>query len=189
MHKQKTNLMTARDQSPLLQNQRQDRLLRPCRKINKGKDIMKKNKLLVVADIAHTRIFKIEMDSLRLIEEFHNPEAISVKDAKRKTVSGLTKMGGNMSGALEKRDSIKEVSRERFCETIAKHLKQHAVSLDLNLDNTRISLLADSKMLGELRKHLDHALADHVVFELPKDVAGYPLPRLEEYARLKGIIE
>ena len=145
---------------------------------------MIKSKLLIVTDTVQARILRIHRDSLELLIRIENSELIHVDDAKRKTVSGLTVTGSVPGGAWERRNTLKDTARKLFCIQILNELK----AFTNESGDSSISIIADPKMLGELRKHLNVDQSSHVISEFPKDVAGFPLQRLEEFARSKEII-
>jgi len=58
----------------------------------------------------------------------------------------------------------------------AEWLNRRALSGDIE----QLTVIADPKTLGEMRRHYHKELQDRIVAELPKDLSGEPIPALEK---------
>jgi protein required for attachment to host cells len=69
-----------------------------------------------------------------------------------------------------------DIEREQFCKKLTQELKriQHQEYFE------RLLILAESKMLGKVREHLDHHLFGNVV-EVSKNVTNMPVSALRDY--------
>ena len=68
-----------------------------------------------------------------------------------------------------------QLEEDRFAAETADRLKRRA----LNNDFEKLIVIAPPKTLGELRKHYHKQVTGKITAEIPKDLTGHPVDRIE----------
>jgi len=138
---------------------------------------LKKVKLLIVLSGFKAKIFSINKSKLDFLKEYIHTEELTIKDARRKTTSGFVAPTSMPSHKFDPHETLKTTERKHFCQKMSQELAK----LVTQLNASEILISADSKTLGELRKHLDVSIMNKITAELPKDLINLPTKKLEEY--------
>jgi protein required for attachment to host cells len=146
---------------------------------------------MIVADSARARFFSIEwsddveLESVpRLVEldDLVNPEAqLRERDVfSDKVGAGSSASTGPRHAFEDHRDQRKRTSSERFARRIAERLAERR--------GARCVLLADKRMLGQLRKALGGVVPEAELVELAADLTRQSPARILETLVRRGIL-
>lgn len=143
----------------------------------KGRCRMKKLKLLLVLCASKAEVFSVNNNVLTFLKRYTHTGEISIHDARRKTLSGFVVPTSVPSHYFDPHESLKTVERRRFCRKISHKLSKMVNELNVS----EILISADPKSLGELRKHLEHSIANKIITEIPKHLTHFSTKKLEDY--------
>ena len=135
---------------------------------------------VVVGDASGARIFKFNkpIEHWSLVEKVAG-DAHEVLDATRDFGKKASEHKGALHGHGENLNAKKETAERRFA-----HLLSHV--LERGLDEgafARLVLVAEPKLLGELRENLSRGLQSKVVAELHKDLMHLTAEQIAEKLR------
>jgi protein required for attachment to host cells len=136
------------------------------------------NSLVLVADGAKMLFFRNEGDAghptLKVIDaqQQADPADRDIKSDK----AGRTSSGPGGAGATMGEADFHEQAEERFAVDAAERLKSGALAGDYE----ELVVIASPKTLGMLRKHYHSEVEKRLIRELPKDLTGHSVDRIEK---------
>ncbi|MFK5950281.1 MAG: host attachment protein [Methylococcales bacterium] len=136
--------------------------------------------MIVVADIAHARIFTADSthSPLNEIETMAHPEG---RMHEKNMVSDMpgkdSGKGGSGDHAFQEKIEPKEQDMIEFAKRIADYLDDTRKANKLN----KLILVAAPAFLGELRTHLSSAINEKIVFELDKNIVQHSVEDIQKH--------
>lgn len=133
---------------------------------------------ILVADQAEARFYATDRvaGKLTLVNVMTNKEgAAHARDLTSDAPGRVHDRRGSARHSMEPDTGVKEEGRRRFVKQIVERLE----SAHLRGDFERLVLLAAPAVLGVIRKTLSTELARAVVKEIPKDVIGQSLQKIQ----------
>ena len=132
--------------------------------------------MVLVADGAKLMFFRNEGDAdalnLKVVDAVEQPHAA---DRDIKSDFAGQKPGGNAAGEAD----YQRQAEDRFAAEAAAVINRAA----LNGGFERLVVVAPPKTLGELRRHYHKQVEARIVAEIPKDLVGHPVDRIEAALR------
>lgn len=133
---------------------------------------------VLVADGAKLLFFRNEGDADRLnlqvvaAEQQRDPADRDIKtDAAGRKPGGPALGGGNSAGEAD----FHRQAEDRFAAEAAERINRAALANEFE----RLVIVAPPKTLGELRRHYHKQVEARITAEIPKDLAGHPVDRIE----------
>ncbi len=133
---------------------------------------------ILVANQAEARIYSADRvpGNLLLVDTLTNEEgAAHTRDLTSDGPGRVHDRMGSARHSMEPDTGVKEEGRRRFVKEIVDQLK----AAYLRGDFGRLVLLAAPAVLGVIRKTLTRELAKAVIKEIPKDVIGQDLDKIQ----------
>ncbi len=133
---------------------------------------------MLVANQAEARIYSTDRvpGHLMLVETMTHAEgAAHARDLTSDAPGRVHDRTGSSRHSMEPDTGVKEEGRRRFVKRMVERLE----SARLRGDFERLVLLAAPAVLGVIRKTLSGELAKAVVKEIPKDVIGQDLEKIQ----------
>lgn len=136
------------------------------------------NSLVLVADGAKMLFFRNEGDAeyptLKVVDAEQQADD---KDRDTKTDTAGQKPGaGGPGGSTAQETDFHDQAEERFAVEAADKLKRGALAGDYE----ELVIVATPKTLGVLRKHYHSEVEKRLILELPKDLTGHPVDKIEQ---------
>lgn len=136
------------------------------------------NSLVLVADGAKMLFFRNEGDAeyptLKVVDAEQQADD---KDRDIKTDTAGQKPGaGGPGGSTAQETDFHDQAEERFAVEAADKLKRGALAGDYE----ELVIVATPKTLGVLRKHYHSEVEKRLILELPKDLTGQPVDKIEQ---------
>lgn len=136
------------------------------------------NSLVLVADGAKMLFFRNEGDAeyptLKVVDAEQQADD---KDRDIKTDTAGQKPGaGGPGGSTAQETDFHDQAEERFAVEAADKLKRGALAGDYE----ELVIVATPKTLGVLRKHYHSEVEKRLILELPKDLTGHPVDKIEQ---------
>jgi protein required for attachment to host cells len=136
------------------------------------------NSLVLVADGAKMLFFRNEGDAehptLKVVDAEQQADA---KDRDIKTDTAGQKPGaGGPGGSTAQETDFHDQAEERFAVEAADKLKRGALAGEYQ----ELVVVATPRTLGVLRKHYHSEVEKRLILELPKDLTGHPVDKIEQ---------
>jgi protein required for attachment to host cells len=137
------------------------------------------NSLVLVADGAKMLLFRNEGDAeyptLKVVEAEQQADPA---DRDIKTDSAGQKPGapGAGGGSTAGEADFHQQAEDRFAVEAADRLKRGALAGDYD----KLVVVAPPRTLGMLRKHYHSEVEKRLILELPKDLTGHPVDKIEQ---------
>ena len=125
--------------------------------------------IVAVLDGAHMRLFR---------NVGHEPDIELVEEPRPHLDVANVGSGGRHHSSLANHDRSR-LREDDFAAAAARHLNAEALAGRID----RLVIVADSRTLGEMRKHLHGALAARLAGELAVDLARHPVDAIERRLR------
>lgn len=136
------------------------------------------NSLVLVADGAKMLFFRNEGDAdyptLKVIDAQQQADPAD-RDIKTDQ-AGRTSSGAGGGGATMGEADFHEQAEDRFAVEAANRLKSGALAGDYDA----LVVVAPPRTLGMLRKHYHSEVEKRLILELPKDLTGHSVDKIEE---------
>ena len=137
---------------------------------------------VLVANQAEARIYAADRvpGNLKLVETLtHEEGAAHARDLTSDAPGRVHDRMGSARHSMEPDTGVKEESRRRFVKKMVERLE----SAHFRGDYDRLVLLAAPAVLGVIRKTLTSKLTKAVIKEIPKDVIGQDLDKIQAQLR------
>ena len=137
---------------------------------------------VLVANQAEARIYAADRvpGNLKLVETLtHEEGAAHARDLTSDAPGRVHDRMGSARHSMEPDTGVKEENRRRFVKKMVERLE----SAHFRGDYDRLVLLVAPAVLGVIRKTISGKLTKAVVKEIPKDVIGQDLDKIQEQLR------
>ena len=137
---------------------------------------------ILVANQAEAQIYSTDRipGNLVLVDTLkHEEGAAHARDLTSDAPGRVHDRMGSARHSMEPDTGVKEEGRRRFVKVMVERLE----SAHLRGDYDRLVLLAAPAVLGVIRKTLTHRLTKAVIKEIPKDVIGQDLEKIQAQLR------
>lgn len=139
-----------------------------------------KKTLILVADMAHARLFSAETrtSSLDEIETLDHPES---RLHEQELTSDLP--GRQIDRTNSSRHSVgnKGVLKKQEAEDFARHISQHLEKTRDKRGYRELIVVAAPSFLGLLRTHMNHTISKMVSWELPKNLVKQDVKSIRQH--------
>lgn len=136
------------------------------------------NSLVLVADGAKMLFFRNEGDALSpTLKVVDAEQQAALQDSEIKTDrAGATSSGAGGGGATMGEANYQDQAEDRFAIEAADRLKRGALAGDYD----QLVVVAPPRTLGVLRKHYHSEVEKRLILEMPKDLTGHPVDKIEQ---------
>lgn len=139
-----------------------------------------KKTLILVADMAHARLFSAETrtSSLDEIETLDHPEA-----RLHEQMLSSDQPGRQMDRTHASRHSVgdKGVLKKQEANDFARHISHHLEKAQDKKGYKELIVVAAPSFLGLLRSHMNHSISKMVSWELPKNLVKQDVKSIRQH--------